>query len=195
MFSSSRSIFGIALATAMFSTTAGAQEVPVSPASLDASASPAALSFGDDPAKKLVINGFGVANYAYNLNTNENSFADSALAISLSKLITDRISVFAQLTVSRESSSPFVGDAGNFGSDISTDIDNLQLAWVPSPAGGLQLTFGKFDSPIALERDDAPLNFQATNSFTFDFARPTRRLSSLRLMAVTGISLSMLAAV
>ncbi len=146
----------------------------MSPGSLDANVSPAALSLGDDPARKLVINGFGVATYAYNLNTNENSFADSALAISFSKLITDRISVFAQLTVSRESSSPFVGDAGNFGSDVSTDIDNLQLAWMPSPAAGLQLTFGKFDSPIALERDDAPLNFQATNSFTFDFARPVK---------------------
>ena len=173
-FSSSKVHFiGIALSS-LLAACASAQEKPVSPESLNTGASPIGLAFGDDPARKLVINGFGVATYAYNLNTNENSFADSALAISLSKLITDQISVFAQLTTSRESASPFVGDTGNFGSDVSTDIDNLQLSWMPSAQSGLQLTFGKFDSPIAIERDDAPLNFQATSSFTFDFARPVK---------------------
>ncbi|MGH9441583.1 MAG: outer membrane beta-barrel protein [Thermoanaerobaculia bacterium] len=151
-----------------------AQEKPVSPESLNTGATPVALSFGEDPARKLVVNGFGVATYAYNINTNENSFADSALAISFSKLITDQLSVFAQLTTAREGSSPFLGDQGNFEPDVSTDIDNLQVAWVPSASSGLQLTLGKFDSPIAIERDDAPLNFQATNSFTFDFARPVK---------------------
>ncbi|HET7453559.1 MAG TPA: outer membrane beta-barrel protein [Thermoanaerobaculia bacterium] len=153
---------------------ARAQETPITPESLNASAAPTAFSFGEDPARRLVINGFGVATYAYNFNTDENSFADSALAISLSNLITDQISVFAQVTVAREAASPFVGDEGNFEHDVSTDIDNLQVAWVPSPRSGLSLTFGKFDSPLAIERDDAPLNFQATNSFTFDFARPVK---------------------
>jgi hypothetical protein len=115
-----------------------------------------------------------VATYAYNFNTDENSFADSALAVSLSKLVTDEISVFAQLTAAREGPSPFIGDEGNFEKDVSTDIDNLQVSWVPSPRHGFSLTMGKFDSPIALERDDAPLNFQATPSFTFDFARPVK---------------------
>lgn len=171
-FSSSR-VHSILLLTAL-SASVGAQEKAISPQSLDSGSSPIALSFGDDPARRLVINGFGVATYAYNANTNENSFADSALAISFSKAINDQLSVFAQLTVAREPASPFVGDAGNFEEDVSTDIDNLQVAWVPSAASGLQLTLGKFDSPIAIERDDAPLNFQATNSFTFDFARPVK---------------------
>ena len=48
------------------------------------------------------------------------------------------------------------------------------VTWVPSASSGLQITFGKFDSPLAIERDDAPLNFQATESFTFDFARPVK---------------------
>jgi hypothetical protein len=149
------------------------EEKPVSPESLDSS-SMLAISLGDDPSRKLIINGFGVLSYAYNLDTDENSFADSALAISFSKLINDNLSVFAQLTTSRESASPFLGDQGNFGSDVSTDIDNLQLSWMPSTQSGLQITFGKFDSPLAIERDDAPLNFQATSSFTFDFARPVK---------------------
>jgi hypothetical protein len=153
---------------------ASGQEKPITPEALDASESPVFPSFGDDPARKLVINGFGVATFAYNVNTDENSFADSALAISLSKLVTDQLSVFAQLTAAREPASPFVGGAGTFEESISTDVDNLQLAWVPSPRHGLALTFGKFDSPLAIERDDAPLNFQATPSFTFDFARPVK---------------------
>ena len=171
-FSSSKAVFfGSALVIA---GAASAQEKAITPESLNAGSTPVALAFGDDPARRLVINGFGVGTYAYNVNTNENSFADSALAISFSKLITDQLSVFAQLTAARERSSPFVGDEGAFEKDVSTDIDNLQVSWVPSPRSGLQLTFGKFDSPIALERDDAPLNFQATSSFTFDFARPVK---------------------
>jgi hypothetical protein len=147
-------------------------ERPVSPDSLDSGS--VLPTFGDDPARKLIINGFGVATYGYNFSTNENSFADTALAISFSKLISDQLSVFAQLTAARENTSPFLGDSGTFESKIETDIDNLQLAWMPSSQGGLQITFGKFDSPIAIERDDAPLNFQATSSFTFDFARPVK---------------------
>lgn len=163
------------LAAALGIATIGrSQETPVTPESLNTGSAPVALAFGDDPARRLVINGFGVATYAYNVNTDENSFADSALAISFSKLITDQLSVFAQLTTARESSSPFLGDHGNFEPDVSTDIDNLQVSWVPSPTRGLAITFGKFDSPIAIERDDAPLNFQATPSFTFDFARPVK---------------------
>ncbi len=173
-FLSSRYIFWI-LALAIFGCDRlAAQEKPVSPGSLDANSAPVDLSFGDDPARKLVINGFGVATYAYNLNTDENSFAGTALAISFSKLINDQLSAFAQLTTAREAASPFVDDTGNFEEDTSTEIDNLQLSWVPSPQAGLSLTLGKFDSPIAIERDDAPLNFQATNSFTFDFARPVK---------------------
>ncbi len=170
----SSTLFLFAFASLVAAFPASGQEKPITPEALDASASSVFPAFGEDPARKLVINGFGVATYAYNLNTDENSFADSALAISFSKLINDNLSVFAQLTASREAASPFIGDQGNFGSDISTDIDNLQLSWMPSTRSGLQITFGKFDSPLAIERDDAPLNFQATNSFTFDFARPVK---------------------
>jgi hypothetical protein len=132
------------------------------------------FQFSEDPSRKLILNGFGVGAYAYNQTTGENSFADSALAISLSKLINDQLSVFAQLTAARETASPFVGDEGTFAAEVTTDIDNLQVSWTPSPQRGLQITFGKFDSPLAIERDDAPLNFYATNSFTFDFARPVK---------------------
>ena len=163
----------IAFAAAAGANPASAQEKPIDPGALDAESPGLNLSFGEDPSRRLAVNGFGVAAYDENFDTGENSFADSALAISFSKLINDQFSAFAQVTVARERSSPFLGDTGNFG-NVETDIDNLQLTWIPSPQAGLAATFGKFDSPLALERDDAPLNTQATSSFTFDFARPVK---------------------
>jgi Putative beta-barrel porin-2, OmpL-like. bbp2 len=152
------------------STALGQEEKPVS---LDSTPRGISLSlFDEDPAHRLIITGFGVGTFAYNFNTDTNSFDDSALAIAFSKVISDHLSIFGQLTASREAASPFVGaePAG----DVSTDIDNLQLTWYPSSRSSLAVTIGKFDSPIAIERDDAPLNFQATSSWTFDFARPVK---------------------
>jgi Putative beta-barrel porin-2, OmpL-like. bbp2 len=148
----------------------GQEEKPVS---LDSTPRGISLSlFDEDPAHRLIITGFGVGTFDYNFNTDTNSFGDSALAIAFAKVISDHISVFGQLTAAREAALPFVGaePAG----DISTDIDNLQLTWYPSSRSSLAVTIGKFDSPIAIERDDAPLNFQATSSWTFDFARPVK---------------------
>jgi hypothetical protein len=147
-------------------------EKPVAPDAL--SGSPALTLFGEEPYRALSITAFGVASYTYDANTSRNSFSPDALAVAFSKVLSDHFSVFAQLTASREAPSPFLADQGGGGSDIATDIDNLQLSWVPSAESGLEITIGKFDSPLALERDDAPLNFQATNSFTFQFARPVK---------------------
>jgi hypothetical protein len=145
---------------------------PVTPAAMDGGSS-ALLTLGSDPNRQLVINGFAVFNYNYNFNDNTNSFADSAVALSFYKGITDNLSAFVQITTSRDDPSPFRSDAGTPNS-IGTDIDNLMLRWQPSLASGFDITAGKFDSPMAIERDDAPLNFQATSSFTFDFARPVK---------------------
>lgn len=130
---------------------------------------PASLT--DDPSRRLVINGFAVASYGADFNSKQNSFSDDALALSLYKAFSDRLSVFVQLTSSRGASSPFLSDVGS-SRDIATDIDNLQLTVRASST--VDITFGKFDSPLAIERDDAPLNFQATSSFTFDFTRPVK---------------------
>jgi Putative beta-barrel porin-2, OmpL-like. bbp2 len=149
-----------------------AAETPIAPGAFPGGASPL-LTFGEDPNRQLVINGFGVLGYDYDFNTGKNSFADSALALSFYKGLSDHLTVFAQLTTSRNAPSPFLADAGAT-NDVATDIDNLQLRWQPSLSSGFDLTAGKFDSPMAIERDDAPLNFQATSSFTFDFARPVK---------------------
>ncbi len=153
-------------------------ETPVDLGAVGAPASPALpalpAGLGDDPSRRLVLGGFGVASLGWNAATGESSFDAAALALSAYKAVSDHFDVFAQLTASREPASPFLADRPLGSRDVSTDIDNLQLRWLPSSTSGLDLTFGKFDSPLAIERDDAPLNFQATSSFTFDFARPVK---------------------
>ncbi len=159
---------GCLFLTATLSAQAG--ETPVDPASLDSGAGSPGLSNG--AAGSLIVNGFAVASYDANLTTRENTFSPDALALSLYDSVTDGVSLFTQLTTAREAKLPFV-DAEDPG-DATADIDNLQIRWVPDAASGLDVVFGKFDSPLAIERDDAPLNFQATSSFTFDFTRPVK---------------------
>ncbi len=157
----------------------GQEEKPVEPDSLAG----AGGKFG------LLINGFAAGNFNVNFNTDENSFESSALAVSLFRALSDRVSFFGQVTVHKEESSPFVEAAGparirplasrhaaeeGEGGSFSTEIDNLQVSWAADPMRGLSIVFGKFDSPLAIERDDAPLNFQATPSFVFDFGRPVK---------------------
>jgi hypothetical protein len=151
-------------------SSAVAQEKPVSPEPVG-SPGPTPL-LEEDASRRLSITGFGVGSFTYAFATDRSSFGDSALAVAFSKVVSDRLSVFAQLTASREAESPFLG--GESSGKIETDIDNLQVTWVPSAKSGLAISFGKFDSPLAIERDDAPLNFQATPSFTFQFARPVK---------------------
>ena len=165
-------LLALAAAAGRQAAAQAAAETPVAPGALTSGGSPL-LTFGEDPNRQLVINGFGVLGYDYDFNTGKNSFADSALALSLYKGLSDHLTVFAQLTTSRGAPSPFLADAGAT-NDVATDIDNLQLRWQPSLSSGFSITAGKFDSPMAIERDDAPLNFQATSSFTFDFARPVK---------------------
>jgi hypothetical protein len=142
------------------------QERPVDPASLES----APAGGGILP---LQINGFAVGQYAYRAATDENSFEGSLLALSLYKALSHRPSFFGQVTVSREEAGLFVSDSEETGS-YEAEIDNLQVSWAAAPSRGLTVVLGKFDSPLAIERDDAPLNFQATPSFVFQFARPVK---------------------
>jgi len=168
----------IVLISGFVRAAAGQQEKPVDPDSLT----------GGKRRFGLVINGFAAGNLNYTFNTDENSFESSVLAVSLFRALSDRVSFFGQVTVHKEESSPFAPaaeperirflairhSAEEEESSFSTEIDNLQVAWAADPRHGVSIVFGKFDSPLAIERDDAPLNFQATPSFVFDFARPVK---------------------
>lgn len=138
-------------------------ETPVDPDSLSGSA----IRF------PLQLNGFAVGQYAYDFRSDENGFDATALNLSVFKAFSDRVSFFGQLAVHLEDEAGFVGAAKRDAS-VATEIDNLQISWAASPRHGLQLVFGKFDSPMTLERDDAPLNLEATRSFLFQFGEPIK---------------------
>jgi len=169
----------IVLMSGFARAVAGQQERPVDPDS---------LTGGPGGKFGLVINGFAAGNFNYNFNTDENNFESSVLAVSLFRAVSDRVSFFGQVTVHKEESSPFAPAVEparirplasrhaeeEGGNSFSTEIDNLQVSWAADPRHGLSIIFGKFDSPLAIERDDAPLNFQATSSFVFQFGRPVK---------------------
>lgn len=164
---------------------AAGQEKPTDPGALDRSASALALQ----------INGFAAGDFHYRFADDNNGFEGSVLAVSLFRALSDRVSFFGQVTVHQEEESPFAGAAASEGrissfrgarrlaarqaaqessNSFEAEIDNLQVSWAASPQRGLSLELGKLDSPLAIERDDAPLNFQATPSFVFQLARPVK---------------------
>jgi len=143
-------------------------------------------------ASALQVHGFAVLDYSYDLKTHDNSANTSALALSLFRPTRNhRLNLFGQLTAHPPEEEPFVSGSDATASlrfapadesdaaaaaagSIETEIDNMLVTWTVSPRAGLDATFGKFDSPLAVERDDAPLNYQATTSFLLDFARPVK---------------------
>jgi hypothetical protein len=123
---------------------------------------------GETDRYSLQITGFGVGNYNYDGRTGDNSFSASKVAVALFREITSRVYVFTQLTTA------LVEPEGGGEAATEVEIDNLLLSVVPPGASNVGLNFGKLDLPIGFERDDEPLNFLATTSFNFDFARPAK---------------------
>lgn len=162
----------LGLALAITASVWAQGEKPVDLGSLDSSTA----QIGGEG---LQIHGFGIADYEANFSSGENSFDASALALSIyDSVLSNRLSFFGQLTAHRSEEDLFSGSEQETTSEeaggTETEIDNMFANWVISSSHGIDLTFGKFDSPLGLERDDAPLNFQATNSFVFEFARPVK---------------------
>jgi Putative beta-barrel porin-2, OmpL-like. bbp2 len=159
-----------ALSLVMFAANAqNASEERIDVGSLDAGSAQTAEG-------QLQIHGFAVTSGEANLSSGESTFDASAFAVSLFQTTqSSRLSFFGQMTLHRPEEEPFVSDApAADAGGTETEIDNLFTNWVVSPRRGVDVTLGKFDSPLGLERDDAPLNFQATNSFAFDFGRPVK---------------------
>jgi len=111
---------------------------------------------------QLQISGFAVGEYAYQLNTRENTFRGNKMAVSVFKPVNTGLYFFGQLTTALED-----GESG-------TEIDNLLVSYTPAAFSQLTLMAGKFDAPVGFERDDEPLNFLPDNSFNFELARPVK---------------------
>ncbi len=126
-------------------------------------------SLGQEEASPLQISGYGVGSYSYAGRTRDNSFAASKLAVSLFREIGDHVWVFGQLTTALAE-----GGAGSGEVATEIEIDNLILNWTPPGLTSVSLAAGRFDVPIGFERDDEPLNLQATRTFNAELARPTK---------------------
>jgi hypothetical protein len=129
----------------------------------------------------LQITGFGVADYSYDQTSGANSARAGKMAVAFFREMSEKVWFFGQLTTSLSE------EGGDAGGDIPTEIeiDNLIVNYTPGGASGLSFSFGKFDVPVGFERDDEPLNFQASSSFNFEMARPAKMVGLVGRWAVT----------
>ncbi len=124
---------------------------------------------GDNPSP-LQITGFGVVDGQANGRTGDNAFDAGKLAVAMFRELDQNVWIFGQLTTSV--SPPADPTADEASTDI--EIDNLIVNLTPPKWSAFSVSAGKFDTPLGFERDDEPLNLQATNSYNFDLARPTK---------------------
>ncbi len=117
----------------------------------------------------LTIGGYAVGNINYDARTHANSFEASKAAVSFFKQTNQYIWFFTQLTATLAAPT-------NPGGSPETDleIDDFVMNFVPPGMSDVSLSFGRFDVPIGFERDDEVLDLQATNSFNFQYARPSK---------------------
>jgi hypothetical protein len=130
----------------------------------------------------LQITGFAVADYDYDNNTSDNSFQAGKVALALFRELSDNVWLFGQLTTALSTEEGVTADE-----EVPTEIeiDNLIVNFTPGGGSPLSLAVGKFDVPLGWERDDEPLNLQATSSFNFELGRPVKLVGGFGRWAVT----------
>ncbi len=135
-----------------------------------------------ESANPLQVTGFGVGDYTYRGRTSENTFAAGKLAVALFRELSDSFWFFGQLTTALSEEG---GDAGEGAVPTEIEIDNLLVAFTPPGATNVNISFGKFDTPIGFERDDEPLNLAPTESFNFELARPAKMVGLIGRWSVS----------
>lgn len=130
----------------------------------------------------LQVTGFGVGDYSYDQRSGDNTAEAGKLAVAFFREISDRFWFFGQLTTALSTENGV-----SAGEEVPTqiEIDNLLVNFTPGGASGLSLSFGKFDVPVGFERDDEPLNFQATPSYNFELARPSKMVGAVGRWAMS----------
>src|SRR5258708_13514427 len=129
----------------------------------------------------VALSGVAVGQAGYDRALKANGFTAGKIALSLFKPVGDAY-FFGQLTTASANGA------------TSTAIDNLIVSWTPAKATRWSFVFGRFDAPLGVERDDEPLNFLPTNSFTFELARPVKftgvaaRLTASPRLEVTALA-------
>lgn len=134
-----------------------------------------------EEAQPVALTGFAVGQAGYDRALKANGFTAGKMALSLFKPVGDAY-FFGQLTTASADG------------ETSTEIDNLIVSWTPAKATRWSFVFGRFDAPLGVERDDEPLNFLPTSSFTFELARPVKftgvaaRLTASPRLEVTALA-------
>jgi hypothetical protein len=126
------------------------------------------------------ITGFGVVDGQANGRTGDNSFDAGKLAVAMFRELNEHVWIFGQLTTSV---SPPEGGADEATTEI--EIDNLIVNLTPPNWSAFSLSAGKFDTPLGFERDDEPLNLQATTSLNFELARPPKMVGVIGRIAAS----------
>jgi len=146
--------------------------------------SASAQGLGDVGAENdypLQITGFAVADYDYAQRTGENSAQAGKIALALFRELSDNVWMFGQLTTALSEENVPAGE------EVPTtiEIDNLLLNFTPGGGSPVNLSVGKFDVPLGFERDDEPLNLQATPSFNFELGRPVKMVGAFGTWAMS----------
>jgi hypothetical protein len=165
---------------ALFPLSSAAQDRPVS---IGASTDQSLEDLTGETRFPLQITGFGVGDFSYEQRSGDNSARAGKLAVAFFRELSDRVWFFGQLTTALASGEEGAETGGELPTEI--EIDNLLVNFTPGGASGLSVSFGKFDVPVGFERDDEPLNFQASSSFNFELARPAKMVGLVGRWSVT----------
>ena len=142
----------------------GAQDRPITP-----SGDQNLEALTGEGSRPLQITGFGVGSFRLDGRTRDNTFEAGKIAVSAFRELNDHLWFFGQLTTALEEGESEGGEIAS-----STEIDNLLVNLTVPGATNVSLSFGKLDAPIGFERDDEPLNLQATTSYNYELGRPAK---------------------
>jgi len=117
------------------------------------------------------ISGFGVVGLRGDTETDQIRFDARKLAVGVFRELNERAWVFGQLTTSLPESDT--------GDDTSAEVEIDNLIVNLTPRTNVSVSIGKLDTPLGFERDDEPLNLQATTSYNFELARPAKLVGAL----------------
>ncbi len=132
----------------------------------------------------LSVTGFAVGDYSYDQRSGNNTARAGKMAVAFFRELSPRLWFFGQLTTALAGGDQGAAGAGE---EIPTEIeiDNLLVNFTPVEGSPFSVAFGRFDVPIGFERDDEPLNFQASTSFNFELGRPAKMVGLVGRWALT----------
>jgi hypothetical protein len=137
----------------------------------------------DEKARDTIITGYAVASYKYNDNgtghhdlgnelhfgqdpADTSDFRFDVMEVGFTKRYSDFAWVAAALEVGLHN--------GHDGTSTEVELDAGEIHLVAPVGNGIDFAFGKFNSPVSFEQEDAPLLLQTTHSLTYQWGSPSK---------------------